>query len=34
LSGWIRSNKLGIVSTSIAVLAAVYAVWLLHFFVS
>ena len=34
LSGWIRSSKLGMVSSSIAVLAAVYALWLMRFFIS
>jgi hypothetical protein len=34
LGGWIRSKKLGIVSTVIAAVAAVYAVWILHFFIA
>jgi len=34
LSGWIRSSKLGIVSSIISVLAAIYAIWLMQFFVS
>jgi len=34
LSGWIRSIKLGIISTIITVFAAIYALWLLHFFIS
>jgi hypothetical protein len=33
LSGWIRSRRLGIVSTGIAVVAAVYATWIMHFFI-
>ena len=33
LGGWIRSTGLGIVSTAIAALAAMYAIWLLHYFI-
>jgi hypothetical protein len=33
LCGWIRSKKLGIVSTTIAVVAAVFAIWMMRFFV-
>jgi hypothetical protein len=34
LSGWIRSKKLGIVSTALAAFAACFAGWVMHFFVS
>jgi hypothetical protein len=34
LSGWIRSTRLGVVSACIAAIAAGYAIWLMHFFVS
>ena len=33
LSGWIRSRVLGIVSTTIALFAAIFAIWLIHFFI-
>jgi len=33
LSGWIRSKILGIVSTTIAAIAALYAIWLMQFFI-
>jgi hypothetical protein len=34
LSGWIRSRTLGIVSAAIAAAAAIFAIWLMRFFVS
>jgi len=33
LSGWIRSQKLGLVSTAVAVIAAIYAAWILQNFI-
>ena len=34
LSGWIRSRKLGVVSSIISLLAAIYAIWLMQYFIS
>ena len=33
LSGWIRSRRLGVVSSIITIGAAIYAIWILRFFV-
>jgi len=33
LSGWIRSRRLGVVSSIIAIGAAIYAIWILRFFI-
>ena len=33
LSGWIRSRRLGVVSSILTIIAAVYAVWILRFFI-
>jgi len=34
LSGWIRSRRLGVVSSIITAAAAIYAIWVLRFFIS
>ena len=33
LSGWIRSRRLGVVSSIITIIAAMYAAWILQFFI-
>ena len=33
LSGWIRSRRLGVVSSILTIIAAVYAIWILRFFI-
>ena len=33
LSGWIRSRRLGVVSSIITIGAAIYAIWILRFFI-
>jgi len=33
LSGWIRSRRLGVVSSTLTIIAAVYAIWIFRFFI-